>query len=222
MKQPEHLAGPAFDKARDKMAFLQSRLSEAQQAQYATFVKRQEQEREAQKRQAAKVKSEYDQAKEKRPGAVKDYDPPVKIKDPYLRQMALRAQQEHNKVATLALSQLHDRLRFLEQLEQERIAAAKEAAQEMAAQFRDSAQRPPRDGASPEFNKAAVPAPQAEIGNEFARAAIAGRAETDFQKAAKSDPARQEAIARAIARVKDKEAEERQRADRSIVRERGR
>ena len=42
---------------------------------------KQEKDKDEQKRKAARIKAEYDQAKEKRPGAVRNYDPPVKIKD---------------------------------------------------------------------------------------------------------------------------------------------
>lgn len=231
MKQPEHLAGEAFKEARDKAAFLATQLTEAQKFQYETFVKAQEKEKEEQKQKAARAKAEFDQAKEKRPGAVKNYDPPIKIKDPYLRQMALNAVAQHHKVATLTLTQLDDKLRFLKKLEEQRIALTKEAEQQKAeqqqekqAQFRDNAQRMTRSRASPEFARAAAPEQQDKTRQDFARAATAGKAKTDFQKAAKLDPAKQEAISRAIARVKEKEKDEekeRGREGRSEGRERG-
>jgi len=183
MKEPEHLAKPDFKEAADKIAFLQSQLSEEQKIRYATFVRLQEKEKEEQKQKAARAKAEYDQSKEQRPGAVKNYDPPIKIKDPYLRQLALNAQAESNKVATLSITQREDKLRFLEKLEQER----------------------------------QTPSQQHKIRQDFTRAAAAGKAKTEFEKTTKLDPAKEEAVARAIARVKEKEKEEekqRGRADR--------
>lgn len=225
MKQPEHLAGPAFNKARDRIAFLAAQLSEAEKAQYAAFLSKQEKDKDEQKREAARVKAEYDQAKEKRPGAVRNYDPPIKIKDPYLRKMAMDAQAEHYKVASLALNQLQARLRFLEKLEQGRNAQIRKAEQrqEKLAQDRDDTRRNARGRASPEFSRAAVAKDRPQARDQFARAATEAKGKTESRKTAKLDPAKEEAVARAIAKIKEKEqAEEKERGrdDRSEARER--
>jgi hypothetical protein len=225
MKQPDHLAGPAFKEARDKIAFLAAQLSEAEKAQYAAFLSKQEKDKDEQKRKAARLKAEYDQAKEKRPGAVRNYDPPVKIKDPYLRKMAMDAEAEHYKVASLAITQLENRLRFLEKLEQGRNAQIKKAEQrqEKLAQDRDDTQRKTRGRASPEFSRAVAAKERPQARDQFARAATDSKGKTESRTTAKLDPAKEEAVARAIARVKEKEkAEEKERGrdDRSEARER--
>ncbi len=93
---------------------------EAQRVQYEDFVTKQEKEKDEKERKAARAKAEYDQAKEKVPHLVKNYDPPIKIKDPYLRRMALDAQAKYQEVTTLGHTQLEDKLRFLEKLDRER------------------------------------------------------------------------------------------------------
>lgn len=160
MKQPEHPAGPAFEQARDRIAFLENRLMEAQRDQYDEFVQKQKNEKEEQKRKAARAKAEYDQAKEKAPHLVKNYDPPIKIKDPYLRRMAIDAQAEHQKVTTLGHTQLEDKLRFLEKLDRQR---------EKQAEFQQDAQRISRSRAAPEFARAATPERQRKTGQETNR-----------------------------------------------------
>ncbi len=213
MKQPEHLAGPAFKKAADKIAFLETQLSEAQKAQYAEFVRTQEKAKEEQKRKAGEKRAEYDEANQRHPQPARNYDPPFRIRNPYLRQLAQNAVDQQHKVTALALTQLEDRLRFLEKLEQQRA----EQQQEKLAQFRDNTRRMTRSQASPEFGRAATPEQEPKARQDFGRSAIAGKAKTDFRNTANLDPAKAEAIVRTVTKIKKKEKQEekeRERGDR--------
>lgn len=202
MIEPKHPVRPAFDAARDRAAYLEARLSEEQRAQYAEFVKKQKKEKEEQEKKAARAKAEYDQAKEKAPHLVKNYDPPIKIKDPYLRRMALDAQAEHNKVITLERTQFEDKIRFLEKLDRER---------EEKAAFQDNAQHTTRSRASPDFARAAAPERQAEASKDFNRAA--------------ASTGKDSALSRAFDKARAQQEQTRQRTqdqERSRHRERGR
>jgi hypothetical protein len=93
---------------------------ETQKAQYEEFVKRQDREKDEQKQKADRVKAAYDQAREQHPHLVKNYDPPVKIRDPHLRRLAVNAQTERQKVTALERTQMEDKIRLLEKLDQQR------------------------------------------------------------------------------------------------------
>lgn len=160
MIDAQYPARPAFDHARDKIAFLESCLTETQRAQYDEFVKRQEREKEEQKQKAERAKAAYDQAKEKHPRAAFNYNPPVQIKDPHLKRLAVIARNEQQKVTALERTQMEDKIQYLEKLDRQREKQAqqKETAQEQRqAQFRDNAQRVTQRRASPEFARAASP-----------------------------------------------------------------
>ncbi len=181
MIEPQHPAGTVFKQASDKIAFLESRLTEDQRARYDEFVKRQEREKEEQKKKAARAKAEYDQAKLKAPRLVKNYDTPVKIRDPYLRRMGFDALAEEHKTTRLERAQLEEKLRFLEKLDKEREMAARHESRGHPGEFARaaSAGKPSRD-----FEKAgrydpATEAPKPQHSSALERAFEKARAQQE-------------------------------------------
>lgn len=181
MIDPERPVRPAFDRAREKTAFLESRLTETQREAYDRFLKDQEREKEEQKRKAERAKAAYDAAKEKAPRLVRNYDPPVRIRDPHLRRLAVIARSEHQKLTTLERSQAEDRVRKLETLDRQRDKQEK---------VRQAAPQVTRRRAGPEFTRAAEKQPQAQ---GQSRESALSRA---FEKARAQDEARQHSQAR--------------------------
>jgi len=150
MIDPEHPVRPAFDMAQDSIAYLESRLTEEQKVGYDKYVERQKREKEEQERKTAQAKAEYDQAKEKTPHLVKNYDPPGRIRDPHLRRMAYDARTEQNNLIILERTQVEDKLRYLEKLDRERESQTQQREEgpgEKQARFRDNAQEVSRDRA---------------------------------------------------------------------------
>jgi len=125
---------------------MESRLTEAQKKQYDEFVKKQEREKEEQKQKAERAKAAYDQAREKHPHLVKNYDPPARVRDPHLKRLAVIAQNERQNATDLERIQIEDRVRMLEKLDQQR---------EKQEKFRDNAQQTTRRPARQDFARAA-------------------------------------------------------------------
>ncbi len=65
MKQPDHAAGDAFEKARQEIEILESQLNKPQRQFYDQFLKQQDKAREQQQEKATAAKMAYDTAKTK-------------------------------------------------------------------------------------------------------------------------------------------------------------
>jgi len=171
MKQPDNQLYPAFEDARDWIAFQENQLTKTQKEFYNIFEKSQDKDKQKQQEKAERAKADYNAANQKKPGAVKNYDPPFKVNDPHVRQKAFNAQAEYKKLDSLKEQQQQAKVSFLEKLaeQRERIAKQqdqkqeKQKGQEKGDQFRDNAKAMTQNKATPAFSQAAAKKEEAAL-----------------------------------------------------------
>lgn len=185
MTQPEHTVRPAFDNARDKIMFLERRLTPEEKTRYDGFREQQKEDRNAQKKRADEAKAHYDDVRKRQAKAALQHNTPILIRDPQLAKLAERARNETQSLTSLDLAQRDARLQFLEKLDKARSENTKHTEQEKSAALEQSRGRARSD---------------------FGRAGRAGHAKTNFSKASKLEAAKEKAIQQAMRKIEGRES----------------
>jgi hypothetical protein len=121
MKQPEHLLGPAFDKAREWEAQQETLLTETQRRAYEDLKKSQAKNLEQDKQRLDAFKKQLDeQEKSKKPKLDLALRPPVLTRDPFAGRVAGSVHAAERRHGQMAQRQETERTDLLKQFEKER------------------------------------------------------------------------------------------------------
>lgn len=142
IKQPEHPAGPAFDKARGWAEQQERSLTEQQSRVYEDLKKQQAIQKSQQQQRLDAFRAQLEeQAKKKKPLAELVLNPPVKTADPHIRSQTQNIMAAEKRLEQLDHSHANERTKLLQAFEQERERQQSRPARELTASWRDALQK---------------------------------------------------------------------------------